>query len=404
MSAWLSIVGLGEDGLAGVAPAARPLIDRAETLVGGARHLAMIGDDHPAERLAWASPLSRTVDDILARRGRRVCVLATGDPMWYGIGVTLAPRVAPGERIIVPAPSAFSLACAALGWPIAGIEALSLHGRPLDALRGHLAPGARLVLLASDGDTPGAVAGLLAGAGWGESRITVLERMGGEGERRIEGEARAWDAPRAADLNTICVECLAGPEARSLPRTPGLPDDAFEHDGQLTKREVRAVTLAALTPLPGAHLWDVGAGCGSVAIEWMRSVRGARATAIERDAGRIDLITRNATALGTPDLAIVTGAAPVALADLDPPDAIFIGGGLTTPGLVEACWEALPAGGRLVANAVTVEGEAELLRARVSIGGELIRIEISREKAIGRFHRWAPLAPVIQLSVLKADR
>jgi precorrin-6Y C5,15-methyltransferase (decarboxylating) len=226
--------------------------------------------------------------------------------------------------------------------------------------------------------------------------------MGGAGERRIEGEAASWSAPRAADLNTICVECRPGPEAHIRARIAGLPDDAFEHDGQLTKREVRAVTLAALSPLPGAHLWDVGAGCGSVAIEWMRAARGARATAIERDGGRIDLIVGNAAALGVPGLAIVTGAAPDALAGLEPPDAIFIGGGLSTPGLIEACWEALSAGGRLVANAVTVEGEAVLAQWRHTTSGSLRRIAVSRADRMGDRMGWRALAPITQLEAVKS--
>ncbi len=401
MTPWLSIVGLGEDGLAGVAPVARPLIEGAATLVGGARHLAMVPADHPAERLTWANPLSATVDAILRRRGSRVCVLATGDPMWYGIGVTLAREVAAEERVIVPAASAFSLACARMGWPLAEVETLTLHGRPLDLLRGFLAPGARLVMLANDGDTPGEIAALLAGAGYGESRITVLEHMGGADERRIEDSARRWQATRAAALNTVCVACRAGTDARVYSRAPGLPDAAYENDGQLTKREVRAATLAALAPLPGQLLWDVGAGCGSIAIEWMRAARGARAVAIERNAERGAMIARNASGLGTPNLDIVTAAAPAALAELDPPDAVFVGGGVSEHGVVEACWEALSAGGRLVANVVTVEGEGELMRARERWGGELVRIAVSRTKPLGEFSGWQALAPVTQLVVVK---
>ncbi len=401
MTPWLSIVGLGEDGLDGASPAARPLIEHAETLVGGARHLAMAPEDHPAERLTWASPLSRTVDEIVARRGRRVCVLATGDPMWYGIGVTLARAVPACETTIVPGVPAFSLACARLGWPLAEAETLTLHGRPLDLIRLHLAPGARLLLLANDGATAAALAALLREAGYGESRITVLEHMGGAGERRIESEAADWRAESVADLNTIAIECRAAPGAAILPRTPGLPDDAYLNDGQLTKREVRAVTLAALAPLPGRLLWDVGAGCGSVAIEWMRAERRARAVAIERSPERAALIARNAAALGAPDLEIVTGAAPEAHAGLDAPDAVFVGGGVAGQGLVEACWEALSTGGRLVANAVTVEGEAALARWRERAGGELTRIAVSRTKPLGSLSGWRPMAPVTQLSVSK---
>ena len=286
MTPWLSIVGLGEDGLDGVCPAGRPLIEQAETLVGGDRHLVMVPANHPAERLSWASPLSETVAAIVARRGRRVCVLATGDPLWYGIGVTLAEAVPAAERCIVPAPSAFSLACARLGWPLAETETLTLHGRPLDLLRAHLAPAARLLILANDGETPARVAALLGEAGYGESPVSVFEHMGGGAERRVDGTAKGWRGEPIAALNTIAVECRAGAGAVALSRAPGLPDDAFENDGQLTKREVRGATLAALAPLPGQRLWDVGAGCGSVAIEWLRTARGTNAIAIERQPAR----------------------------------------------------------------------------------------------------------------------
>ena len=401
MTPWLSVVGLGEDGLCGVSPAARPLIEDAEALVGGARHLAMVPADHPAERIPWASPLSDTVAEIVARRGKRVCVLATGDPMWHGIGVTLARCVPPAEMTVVPGVSAYALACARLGWPLADVETLTLHGRPLDVVRAYLAPGARIVLLANDGDSPREMAAILREAGYGESRMTVLECMGGENERCVDGDAERWRAPRAADLNTIAIECRAGPDARVYARVPGLPDDAYLNDGQLTKREVRAVTLAALAPLSGRLLWDVGAGCGSIAIEWLRSVRGARAVAVERSPERCAFIAGNAAALGVPQLEVVSGQAPAVLAGLEAPDAVFVGGGLTAPGLVEACWDALAAGGRLVANAVTVEGEAVLARWHGKIGGEMTRLAVSRLDTVGAHHGWRPAMPVTQLSTVK---
>ncbi|MFO1056777.1 MAG: precorrin-6y C5,15-methyltransferase (decarboxylating) subunit CbiE [Dongiaceae bacterium] len=335
MMPWLAVVGLGEDGLAGLSPAARDLIDRAELLVGGARHLALVPEGG-AERRGWAMPLSRTVDEILAWRGRRVVVLASGDPMWFGVGVTLARRIPHGEILVLPGLSAFSLACARLGWPLAEIECLTLHGRPLALLDAALAPGARLLLLSEDGTTPAAVAGRLAALGYGRSRLTVLEHMGGPQERRVDGIAADWPAGAIADLNTIAVECVAGPDALRRPLAPGLPDDAFRHDGQLTKRELRATVLAALAPQPGELLWDVGAGCGSVAIEWLRLGRRLSAIAIERDADRQALIEANAAALGTPHLRLVRGAAPAALADLPAPHAVFVGGGLATKGVLEA--------------------------------------------------------------------
>lgn len=400
MTPWLAIVGMGEDGLDGVAPLGRALIDRAEVLIGGARHLAMVPDDG-RERLAWPSPLSALVEDIVARRGTRVCVLATGDPMHYGIGVTMARRVPHEEMTIVPAPSAFSLACARLGWSRADVETLTLHGRPVELLHPFVQPDARLLLLSDDRTTPAQVAALLAARGYGASRMTVLAHMGGPQERRVEGRAEDWAHDDIADLNTVAVECVAGPEAALLPHTPGLPDDAFRHDGQMTKREVRAMTLAALAPVPGQLLWDVGAGCGSVAIEWLRSDRRMRAIAVERNEDRVALIAANASALGTPTLEVVTGAAPEALKDLPAPDAVFVGGGLSAPGLVETCWRALAPGGRLVANAVTLEGEAVLAAFQTEAGGELARIAVARAEAVGPYRGWRPLMPVTQLRAMK---
>ncbi len=400
MSVWLNIVGLGEDGLEGLSPVARRLIDAAELLVGGERHLAKVPNGS-ARRLAWASPLLGTVDEILRHRGRPVVVLATGDPMWYGIGVTLAGAVPAEERWIIPGIAAFSLACARLGWPLAGVECLTLHGRSPALLNAAVAPGARLLLLSADGTTPMAVAKALTALGYGPSQLTVLEQMGGRDEHRRAARAAEWTVDRTLDLNTISVECIAGPGAVVRARVPGLPDDAFQHDGQLTKREVRAATLAALMPLPGQLLWDVGAGCGSVAIEWLRSGRQMQAAAIERAPARCAMIAANAAALGVPDLEIVEGEAPAALAGLASPDAVFIGGGLTTANLVEQCWSALRPGGRLVANAVTVEGEARLVALRGDLGGDLVRLAVSRAEPVGPYTGWRPLMPVTQLSIVK---
>ena len=400
MTPWLSIVGLGEDGLPGLAPAARALLDNAEVLIGGTRHLDMVPDDG-RERLTWPSPLGAIVEEIARRRGRRVCVLATGDPMHYGIGVTLAKAVPTDEMVVIPAPSAFSLACARLGWILSEVETLTLHGRPLALLHPAIQPGARLLLLSNDAATPDQVAELLCARGYGPSRIAVLEHMGGAKERHLDGTAEAWQPGRVADFNTIAVDCRAGPDAALLPRTPGLPDEAFRHDGQMTKRELRAVTLSALQPVPGQLLWDLGAGSGSIAIEWMRSHPRCRAVAVERDADRIALIAGNAAALGTPGLEIVEGEAPGALDGLEAPDAAFIGGGLRADGNFETCWDRLKPGGRLVANAVTVEGEQALARWRAELGGELTRIAVSRAGTLGPYTGWRPLMPVTQLRAVK---
>jgi len=400
MSAWLSVVGIGEDGLAGLSPAARALVDGAEMLVGGERHLAMVPTDG-RERRTWGSPLSALVEEIAGRRGQRVCVLATGDPMAYGIGVTLARHIPHQEMTIIPAPSAFSLAAARLGWSLAEVEILTLHGRSLELLHSFVQPGARLLLLSNDGTTPAKVAALLRARGYGDSHLTVLAHMGGPQETIAEGLARDWREESSPDFNTIAVACVASPDAPLLPRIPGLPDEAFQNDGQLTKREVRAVTLAALAPIAGQHLWDVGAGCGSIAIEWLRAARNTTATAVERQADRVALIAANAAALGTPRLDIVTGEAPTALNDLSRPDAVFIGGGVAQDGLLDICWERLRPGGRLVANVVTVEGEAALAAWHGRNGGTLTRLAISRTAPMGALTGWRPLMPVTQLAARK---
>lgn len=397
---WLSVIGIGEDGLDGLTPAARALVDSAEVLIGGDRHLAMV-PDRGQERLSWPTPLQQLVDDIPGMRGRRVCVLATGNPMWFGVGVALVRAVPVDEIAILPAPSAFALVCARLGWSLPDVDTLTLHGRPVETLARHLRAGGRIIALSADGGTPAAVAELLCRHGYGPSRIVVLQHMGGATEQRVAGRADAWTANDVADLNTLAIECVAGEEARVLPPVPGLPDDAFRHDGQLTKREVRAATVAALAPLPGALLWDVGAGCGSVAIEWMRCDPRNRAIAIERDQSRCGLIEANAAALGTPRVAIVGGAAPAALDGLERPDAVFIGGGIGAEGMVDTCWSALRPGGRLVANVVTLEGEAGVLACRARLGGDLTRIAVSRAEPVGPYHGWRPLMPVTQWAVTK---
>jgi precorrin-6Y C5,15-methyltransferase (decarboxylating) len=355
------------------------------------------------ERLTWPrGALTDLIPEIKERNDRAVCVLATGDPMFYGIGVKLAGHIAAEEMTVVPSPSAFALACARLGWPRAEVETLSLHGRPPALVESYIQPGARLVILSDGAETPGTVAEILRARGYGASRLTVLEHMGGVRERTLAGLADDWAVADVAPFNTLAVDCVATPDAALLPRVPGLPDDAYRHDGQLTKREVRAATLAALAPVPGQRLWDVGAGAGSVAIEWMRAHPTCAAIAIERDPDRVRMIADNATSLGAPKLDVVAGEAPAALDGLAPPDAVFVGGGAAAPGLMEACWRALAPGGRLVANAITVEGEATLYRWRAETGGSLTRIAVSRAEPVGGFAGWRALAPVTQLTVVKS--
>ncbi|MCE3249933.1 MAG: precorrin-6y C5,15-methyltransferase (decarboxylating), CbiE subunit [Geminicoccaceae bacterium] len=397
---WLAVIGIGDDGPVSLSPAARALLAAGEVVVGGARHLAMV-PDHPGERICWRSPLEATLEDLAARRGRRVVVLASGDPMCFGVGELLARRFGPDEMRVLPAPSVISLVCARLGWSRAEVEAISLHGRPRGALHRHLVPGARLVVLSHDGETPNQIAALLCTRGFGPSRLFAFEHLGGAAERRIEASAACWRPASLAALNTLAIACEAGPEAPIHASVPGLPDEAFRSDGMLTKREVRAATLARLMPLPGQCLWDVGAGSGAVAIEWLRAIRRGRAVAIERDAGRCALIAENALALGTPELELRQGAAPDCLEGLPAPDAIFVGGGASLPGLLDVCWQALAPGGRLVANVVTLEGEQALLASQARHGGELVRIEVARIDRIGAYHGWRPARPVTQLAALK---
>jgi precorrin-6Y C5,15-methyltransferase (decarboxylating) len=396
---WLTVVGLGEDGFSALSPAARTLVETAEVIVGGRRHLDLVPQGQTVERLLWCNPLSDSVDEIGTHAGRRVTVLATGDPMWFGIGVTLARAFGRDALTVIPAPGAFSLAAARMGWPLADVTCLTLHGRPLSLLNLHICPDARLLVLSENGGTPSAVADTLVARGYGPSTLTVFEHMGGSAEAKHESTAESWGNCRCADLNTIAVECRRTADAVVLSRLAGLPDDAYEHDGQLTKREVRASTLAALAPQPRHHLWDVGAGAGSVAIEWMRA--GGQATAFEHNLDRVATIARNAERLGVPRLSIVPGLAPATFEGVERPNAVFIGGGLSNPGLADACWEVLESGGQIVANAVTVEGESELIRRQSALGGILTRLAISHLEPQGRFNIWQARAPVTQWSAVK---
>ncbi|HKT18086.1 MAG TPA: precorrin-6y C5,15-methyltransferase (decarboxylating) subunit CbiE [Stellaceae bacterium] len=397
MSAWLAVIGIGEEGWSSLSGAARGLIEAAELVVGGERHLALV-PRFGGERLTWKSPLTDTLPEIERRRGRRVAVLASGDPLCYGVGALLARCFGPDAMVVLPSPSAFSLAAAQMLWPLESCTCFSLHGRPLEKLMLHLAPGARLLALSEDGTTPAKVARLLSESGWGGSSLHVFEHLGGPEERRRDGPAAQWGAERVADLNVLALECRPSPEARPLSRRAGLPDNAFRHDGLLTKRAIRAATLAALAPLRGELLWDIGAGSGSIAIEWLRSERFMRAIAIERAAPRAAFIAESAARLGVPEIEIVQQPAPAALAALPRPDAIFIGGGVSEAAIWDAAWDALKPGGRLVANAVTLDGEAELFRRHRSLGGELTRLAVTRAED----HRfWRPAMAVAQLFVVK---
>ena len=392
---WLALVGIGEGGIDGLSPAARALLAQAEFVVGGRRHLALAGD-LAAKTLAWPSPIEGALDVIEARRGRPVCVLASGDPFFFGVGTMLMRRFSPAETLCIPAPSAFALAAARLGWSQQDCATLSLHGRPLEAILPHLQPGARILALSWDEATPAKLAALLTARGMGRSGLTICEAMGGASERIRMSEAAGFALDNVAALNTIALEVVADRDAKILPRAPGLPDDWFEHDGQITKRDIRAVTLSALAPRRGETLWDVGAGSGSVGIEWMLADPLNRAVAIEADPVRAARAARNALSLGVPALEVVTGRAPEAFRDLGTPDAIFIGGGASAPGAIDAAVAALPAGGRLVVNAVTLETQALLVEERAKRGGDLVQIAVSHAEPVGRFTGWRAAMPVVQ--------
>ncbi|MFP7637556.1 precorrin-6y C5,15-methyltransferase (decarboxylating) subunit CbiE [Pseudomonas veronii] len=399
MSPWLTVIGIGEDGFKGLGRNARHAVLRAARIIGGQRQLDLLPVCVRGERQLWPSPFS--LAPLLARRGEPVCVLASGDPMFYGVGASLARQVPAEEMLILPAPSSVSLAAARLGWALQDVMTLSVVARPLAALNAHLASGVRLLVLSNDGQSPAAIAALLVESGFGPSRLSVFEHLGGAAERRVDGVAHAWLHAAVADLNLVAIDCLADADAPRLSRLAGLPDVAFKHDGQLTKRDVRAMTLARLAPLPGELLWDVGAGSGSIGIEWMRAHPSCRALAIEADAGRQGLIEHNRDALGVPGLQLVRGTAPAALGGLETPDAIFIGGGVTRDGVLETCWQHLRPGGRLVANAVTLQSEMTLMAWRARHGGELTRLHVAQAQPLGEFDTWRQALPITLLDVIK---
>lgn len=378
---------------------AQRLVADAELVLGGKRHLALADSLIRGRRLSWPSPISNVLPEIEKHRGRPVVVLASGDPFHYGVGDMLMRAIPAEETLCLPQPSAFSLAAARLGWSLQETSLVSLHGRALGNIVRHLQPGARILALSWDGGTPAKLAALFSARGLEASTITVLEHLGGPNERIRQATAAAFDLTDVAALNTIALEVAASPGATIVSLAPGLDDTLFENDGQLTKREVRAVTLSALAPLQGELLWDIGLGAGSIAIEWLLRHPSLKAIGIEESAARVARAARNAAALGTPDLRIVEGRAPAALAGLPAPDAVFIGGGLSDAGVFEAAWAALKPGGRLVANAVSLASEARLIGYFQQHGGELVRLDVARSGKAGTSGKvfvWRPAAPIVQ--------
>jgi precorrin-6B C5,15-methyltransferase / cobalt-precorrin-6B C5,C15-methyltransferase len=398
---WLSIVGIGEDGVEGLSPVARRLITSAELVVGGARHLELAGDLVCGRALAWPSPISDAFGEIKRHRGRSVVVLASGDPFHFGVGKQLAAFVPAEEFVCLPQPSAFSLAAARMGWSLQDVAPVTLHGRALQGIVRYLQPGARILALSWDSETPAKLAELLTAHRMGQSRITVLEAMGGPRERVRHALASNFDIHEIASLNTIALEVIAEPEAAIIALAPGLDDALFEHDGQLTKREIRAVTLSSLAPRHGELLWDVGLGAGSIAIEWLLRHPSLGAIGVEARSDRADRAARNAAVLGAPELKIVQGRAPEALAGLARPDAVFVGGGMMDEGVFEAVWAALKPRGRLVANAVSLETEARLADYFHRFGGDLVRLQVARADRVGTMFGWRPAMPVTQWRVEK---
>ncbi|MEU7904551.1 precorrin-6y C5,15-methyltransferase (decarboxylating) subunit CbiE [Actinoplanes sp. NPDC049118] len=437
----LTVVGIGADGWPGLTGTATAALTGAEVIFGSSRQLALLPEFVDAELLPWPSPLVPALRGLLeSRRGRRIAVLASGDPMFHGLGATLVRLFGAAAVRVIPSPSSVSLAAARLGWSLPDVDVLSLVTAPVEELHPLVHPGRRILILSAGADTPAAVAALLTSRGYADSTVTVLSQLGGPAEDVTTCAAENLGAREFDPLNVVAVACSTGPAAvaegpvatvgpagpgggspeaggteagqpggrhagpvlaGSRPLVPGLPDSVYEHDGQLTKREVRAVTLAALGPQPGELLWDIGAGSGSIAIEWMRAHRDCRAVAVESSAERVGRIARNAAALGVPKLRVVAGRAPGALAGLPAPDVVFVGGGLTRDGVVEAALAALPSGGRLVANAVTLESEAVLAAWYARLGGELTRIAVNRTSPVGGFTGWRAMMPVTIWSVIK---
>ena len=397
MTAWLHIVGIGEEGIEGLTPVTRAVVEAAEIIVGGSRHQNLVNIN--AERISWPSPFDALIEILKSKAGKRVVVLATGDPLWYSVGARIGREIDPSEISYHPQVGAFQLASARMGWSMADLETLTVHGRPVEQMIAFIQPNQRLLILTTGAETPKQIAGFLTQRGFGESKLTVFASMGGKDEARFDGKAETWQEEVPA-FNTLAVECIAAPDAAMLPRVPGLSDDLFQGDGTMTKQEIRATSVAKLMPMRGALLWDVGCGCGSVAVEWMRAARYSRAIGIEPRADRRTYAANNALALGVPKLELIDGYAPNALNNLESPDAIFIGGGLSIA-TFEACWVALRPLGRLVVNAVTLESEQILLKLDSKYKGDLVRIQVSRADEIGKVTGWKPSMPVTQWSLVK---
>ena len=400
MKKWLTIVGIGESGWSGLSAAAQLAIAEAEHIIGSSRTLAML-PPHQAKPHQWPQPFSAVIEQVLPLRGKSTVILATGDPLNFGTARKILTFIAFAETTIIPQLSAFSLAAARLGWSLPDCDCFTIHGRPAANVEAYIQPEAKLLVLTEDETSVAEVCRRLIDRGFADSWVTVLENMGGDRERCTRFAAKADPTHDWSPLNVLAVHCIAGPQAKIWSRVAGLPDEVFQHDGKLTKREVRAATLSALAPCPDQVLWDIGAGSGSISIEWMRSTRGCEAYAIEPLADRRAMIAANADALGTPRLKIIAGIAPECLTGLPTPHAIFIGGGIDHDGLFDAAWAALPSGGTLVANTVTLEGDRQLINLQEKHGGDLVRMDVSTLTQVGDLRAMRPRMSVLQWRVKK---
>jgi precorrin-6B C5,15-methyltransferase / cobalt-precorrin-6B C5,C15-methyltransferase len=397
---WLSIVGIGEDGLDGLSMAARELLAGADLIVGGRRHLALVASlGRPG--LEWEIPFAASIPKLLTHRGKQVVALSSGDPFWYGAGAVIAEAVPASEITVVPTPSTFTWAAARLRWRLEDAVTLGLHARPIELLRPHLRNGARLLVLVRDGIAPGEIANYLNAIGFGSSRLTVLEALGGPNEHVRTSTAAGFAVADIKAPVMLAIEAIADNDTVIIPRVSGLPDEFFKHDGQLTKREIRAITMSTLAPRGGELLWDVGAGSGAIGIEWLLAHPANRAVGIEPREDRLANAKTNARFLGVPHFDLRLGAAPAALNGLPTPDAIFVGGGASREGVLDAVWRALPAGGRLVVNSVTLETEAKLIEWQALRGGVLLRLSVERSGPVGGLTSWRAAIPVVQWSVTK---
>ncbi len=396
---WLNIIGIGEDGVDGLSAKALEVLEGAEVIIGGQRHHGL-SSNISAQRINWPSPFDALIDEIKSYQGRQIVILVTGDPLWYSVGARILKAIPADDVTFYPQLSAFQWASARMGWSLADCETVTVHGRADSQILPHMAPRVRMLVLTQNADTPAALAKMLCDRGFAASRMVALAALGGVREQRFEATAETWHH-EVPDFHTLAIECVGGENAQWYPRTGGLPDQAFVSDGQITKQDIRAATLAKLAPFPDSILWDIGAGCGSVSVEWMRAARGAIAVAVEEKPRRVEMIRKNMVQLGAEKMMVIEGRAPDNLKGLPQPDAVFIGGGLSAEGLFETVWAAMRPGGRLVANVVTLESEARLIDLHGNLGGELVRLSVQKAENIGTFRGWRAAMPVTQWSVIK---